>query len=168
MPSRSRSAARSSGSGSAKVISVPMASSSTAAGSPPAATPRIGCAAMPAGDLGALLLADVGNHSRWITAAASVIVSILVAFIVHRAFEQRARLAVGVHSPVLDTRLRFVRRVLIAAIIIVGLFLALNQFASLSRLATSLLASGAIAAAVLGFAARQTLANFVAGVMLAV
>jgi small-conductance mechanosensitive channel len=36
------------------------------------------------------------------------------------------------------------------------------------RVAASLLASGAIAAAVLGFAARQTLANFVAGVMLAI
>jgi small-conductance mechanosensitive channel len=144
-----------------------MASSSTAAGSPPAATARIGCSAMPA-DLGTLLLAQSETHSPWITAAVAVGVSILVAFIVHRAFEQRARLTRGVHSPVLDTRLRFVRRVLIAAIIIVGLFLALNQFASLSRLATSLLASGAIAAAILGFAARQTLANFVAGVMLAV
>jgi small-conductance mechanosensitive channel len=88
--------------------------------------------------------------------------------VVHRAFEHRARVMHGVHSQVLDTRLRFVRRVLIAAIIMIGLFLALNQFASLSRLATSLLASGAIAAAILGFAARQTLANFVAGVMLAV
>ena len=36
------------------------------------------------------------------------------------------------------------------------------------RLAARLLASGAIAAAIIGFAARQTLANFVAGIMLAV
>ena len=36
------------------------------------------------------------------------------------------------------------------------------------KLATSLLASGAIAAAIIGFAARQTLANFVAGIMLAI
>ena len=35
-------------------------------------------------------------------------------------------------------------------------------------MATSLLASGAIAAAVIGFAARQTLANFIAGIMLAI
>ena len=38
----------------------------------------------------------------------------------------------------------------------------------LNELAASLLASGAIAAAILGFAARQTLANFIAGIMLAV
>jgi small conductance mechanosensitive channel len=43
---------------------------------------------------------------------------------------------------------------------------ALSQFAALDRLATSILASGALAAAVIGFAARQTLANAVAGVLL--
>ena len=49
-----------------------------------------------------------------------------------------------------------------------GLAIALAQFDGINRLAASLLASGAIAAAILGFAARQTLANFVAGIMLAV
>jgi small-conductance mechanosensitive channel len=67
-----------------------------------------------------------------------------------------------------DTRLRFVRRLVYAAILLIGVALALSQFTGISRLAASVLASGAIAAAVLGFAARQTLANFVAGVMLAV
>ena len=38
----------------------------------------------------------------------------------------------------------------------------------MNRLAASLLASSAIAAAIVGFAARQTLANFVAGIMLAI
>ena len=37
-----------------------------------------------------------------------------------------------------------------------------------NQIAASLLASGVVAAAIIGFAARQTLANFVAGVMLAV
>jgi small-conductance mechanosensitive channel len=123
---------------------------------------------MPAGDLGTLLLGAAGEHSPWVSAVAAAVVAILVAVVVHLAFERGDRLRGGVHSQVIDTRLRFVRRVLVAAIILVGLFLALNQFTSLSRLATSLLASGAIAAAILGFAARQTLANFVAGVMLAV
>ena len=53
-------------------------------------------------------------------------------------------------------------------IILLGVAVALSNFGSISRLAASLLASGAIAAAILGFAARQTLANFVAGIMLAV
>ena len=123
---------------------------------------------MPAGDLGSAVLADAGTHSPWITVGAAILVAVVAAYAVHRAFERRDRLLSGVHSQVVDTRLRFVRRVLVAAIILIGLVLALNQFTSLSRLATSLLASGAIAAAILGFAARQTLANFVAGVMLAV
>jgi small-conductance mechanosensitive channel len=67
-----------------------------------------------------------------------------------------------------DTRLRFLRRLLYALIVLFGCVLALAQFGDLNELAASLLASGAIAAAVLGFAARQTLANFIAGVMLAV
>ena len=67
------------------------------------------------------------------------------------------------------TRLRFVRRLLYAAII------ADRASRSRSRASPgspssrrSLLASGAIAAAIIGFAARQTLANFIAGIMLAI
>jgi small-conductance mechanosensitive channel len=67
-----------------------------------------------------------------------------------------------------DTRLRFVRRIIYATILLIGVAVALSYFASIARLAASLLASGVIAAAVVGFAARQVLANFVAGIMLAV
>jgi len=67
-----------------------------------------------------------------------------------------------------DTRLRFVRRMIYAVILLIGVAVALSYFASIARLAASLLASGVIAAAVVGFAARQVLANFVAGIMLAV
>ena len=67
-----------------------------------------------------------------------------------------------------DTRLRFVRRIIYATILLIGAAVALSYFASIARLAASLLASGVIAAAVVGFAARQVLANFVAGIMLAV
>jgi small-conductance mechanosensitive channel len=45
---------------------------------------------------------------------------------------------------------------------------ALSQFTALDRVAGTVLASSAIAAAVLGFAARTTLANAVAGLLLAV
>jgi small-conductance mechanosensitive channel len=61
-----------------------------------------------------------------------------------------------------------VRRLTVATIVLIGVMAAPAQFGSLSRLATSLLASGALAAAVVGFAARQVLANAVAGVMLAI
>jgi small-conductance mechanosensitive channel len=46
--------------------------------------------------------------------------------------------------------------------------LALAQFPSVKRLATGLLASSAVLGLVVGFAARQTLANAVAGILLAV
>jgi small-conductance mechanosensitive channel len=68
----------------------------------------------------------------------------------------------------LDTRLRFLRRVVEAAIIVIGVALALAQFTSLDRLAATVLASSAIAAAVVGFASRQVLANAIAGMVLAV
>jgi small-conductance mechanosensitive channel len=67
-----------------------------------------------------------------------------------------------------DTRLRYLRRLVVSGILLVGIAIALLQFGGLNKLAASLLASGAIAAAIIGFAARQTLANFVAGIMLAV
>jgi small conductance mechanosensitive channel len=74
----------------------------------------------------------------------------------------------GELSPMLDTRLRFLRRVVEAAIIVIGVALALAQFTSLDRLAATVLASSAIAAAVVGFASRQVLANAIAGMVLAV
>ena len=89
--------------------------------------------------------------------------------IVHRVMRGRAHklpdaLGGAELSPMLDTRLRFLRRVVDAAIIVVGVALALAQFTSLDRLAATVLASGAIAAAVVGFAARQSLANAIAGI----
>jgi small-conductance mechanosensitive channel len=129
---------------------------------------------MPAEDLRSLLATGFWEHNRgWISAAITLLVAVVVAYVVDRAFQRRGRrladaLARGELSRGVDTRLRFVRRVVYAAILLLGVALALSQFAGISRLAASILASGAIAAAILGFAARQTLANFVAGVMLAV
>ena len=51
---------------------------------------------------------------------------------------------------------------------VVGLAVALNQFTAVDKVASTVLTSGAIAAAVIGFAARQTLANAIAGVLLAI
>jgi small-conductance mechanosensitive channel len=70
-------------------------------------------------------------------------------------------------SPETDTRLRFVRRLVYVAIVAIGIAIAVSQFPGVNRIAASVLASGALAAAIVGFAARQTLANFVAGIMLA-
>jgi small-conductance mechanosensitive channel len=66
------------------------------------------------------------------------------------------------------TRLRLLRRLLVLTIFIVVAAIALAQFTELERLATGILASTAILAAIVGLAAQHTLGNLVAGVQLAV
>ncbi len=67
-----------------------------------------------------------------------------------------------------QTRLRVVRRLVFVLIVVVGIGLALSQFTQLGRIATGLLASSAVLGIVLGLAARQVLANPLAGILLAI
>ena len=108
-----------------------------------------------------------------IAAGLTLLAALALVAIVHRAMRGRVHklphaLGGAELSPMLDTRLRFLRRVVEAAIIVIGDALALAQFTSLDRLAATVLASSAIAAAVVGFASRQVLANAIAGMVLAV
>jgi small-conductance mechanosensitive channel len=119
------------------------------------------------------LLADTffQRYDNQLTALLSLAVAFALIVFVDRMVKRRgrqARTVLGLDDldPVVDTRLRFVRRLLEAMIAVIGVAVAISQFAALDRLATSILASSALAAAVIGFAARQTLANAVAGVML--
>jgi len=66
------------------------------------------------------------------------------------------------------TRLRFLRRILVLVVLVVLAALALAQFTELKRLATAILASTAVVAAIVGFAAQHTIANMIAGVQLAI
>jgi small-conductance mechanosensitive channel len=66
------------------------------------------------------------------------------------------------------TRLRFLRRLLLLVVFLVLSAIALSQFTELKRLATGILASTAVLAAIVGFAAQHTLGNMVAGVQLAI
>jgi small-conductance mechanosensitive channel len=127
-----------------------------------------------------MLLAQLGSVSefwesndRWLSALTSLVVALAVAVLLDRALSRRGHTIAqavmrGDISPEADTRLRFIRRLVYATIIVLGIAVALSQFTGINRLAASLLASGALAAAIVGFAARQTLANFVAGIMLAI
>ena len=112
------------------------------------------------------------EHGNAVTAAATVVAALVIAQLVDRALARRgARLAaatVGELSPVTSTRLRLVRRLLYVGIVVIGVALALAQFAAIKRVATGVLASSAVLGLVVGFAARQTLANAVAGVLLAI
>jgi small-conductance mechanosensitive channel len=66
------------------------------------------------------------------------------------------------------TRLRFLRRLVLLVVFLVLLAIALSQFTELKRLATGILASTAVLAAIIGFAAQHTIGNMVAGVQLAI
>ena len=66
------------------------------------------------------------------------------------------------------TRLRFLRRLVILVVFLVLVAIALSQFTELKRLATGILASTAVLAAIIGFAAQHTIANMVAGVQIAI
>ena len=114
-----------------------------------------------------------GRYGNDIKAALILIGTAVLAYVVDRTLKGRARRVVasvsgGELSPVVDTRMRFLRRVVGATIIVIGLALAVAQFTELNRLASTILASSAIAAAVIGFAARQVLANAIAGLVIAI
>ncbi len=115
----------------------------------------------------------IDTDSDLFGAAVTITVSILLAYLVDRIVLARGgQLAgqvteVGV-SRAAATRLRVVRRLLFVTIVVVGIGLALGQFTKLEKLATGLLASSAVLGIVLGLAARQVLANPLAGILLAI
>jgi small-conductance mechanosensitive channel len=65
------------------------------------------------------------------------------------------------------TRYRVLRRSISVAILVVGLFTALLVIPEVRAVAGGLLASSAVLALIIGFASQRTLANFVAGILIA-
>src|SRR5436190_5333727 len=112
----------------------------------------------------------IDKHQHQITAVVTVVLAIVLAEIVDRTLARRGRKVQETFSlsPVADTRLRLVRRLVFATILVLGVGFALIQFPSVKRVATGVLASSAVLGLVVGFAARQTLANGVAGILLAI
>jgi small-conductance mechanosensitive channel len=113
------------------------------------------------------------DHRNDLTAAATLLFAIALALLVDRALARRgAKLAGfvggGELSAVADTRLRLLRRLVFAGIIVIGVALALTQFAAVKRAAAGVLASSAVLGLIVGFAARQTLANGIAGILIAI
>jgi small-conductance mechanosensitive channel len=115
----------------------------------------------------------VAEHRNELTAVLTVVGAILLARIVDQTLSRRGRklseAMPGLQlSAVADTRLRLIRRLVFASIIIIGIALAMSQFPSVKRVATGILASSAVLGLVIGFAARQTIANGIAGILLAI
>lgn len=143
------------------------AKTSASAGIAPA-MPGVASDAMPGADFTTAVATG-----DWVAAGVTVAVAFLLAEIVDRLLSRRgkrlsAAVAGGELSPVAVTRLRLVRRLIFALIIVIGLALALSQIPSVRSIATGVLASSAVLGLVVGFAARQTLANAIAGVLLAI
>ena len=106
-------------------------------------------------------------------AGASLAIAVAIVWVLRVLFARRARRLAssvmrGELTPEVDTRLRLVERLVYAVILCLGVAAALSKFDTVRDVGRALLTSGAIAAAVIGFAARQTLANVVAGVMIAI
>ena len=66
------------------------------------------------------------------------------------------------------TRLRFLRRLALAIVLVVLLMIALSQFTEFKRLASGILASTAVLGLIVGFAAQHTIGNLVAGVQITI
>jgi small-conductance mechanosensitive channel len=113
------------------------------------------------------------EHGDEVSAAITLAVAIVIAIgvdrlLIGRAVQRAMGLETGELSREARTRLRLVRRLLFVAIILIGVALALSQFASIKRFATGVLASTAVLGIIIGFAGRQVIANLVAGVLMVI
>jgi small-conductance mechanosensitive channel len=90
-----------------------------------------------------------------------LLVTAVVAEVVDRRLARRQL------PPEAITRYRVLRRALVAAIVFVGVLSALLVIPEVRAVAGGILASSAVIGLVVGLAARSTLANFVAGILIA-
>jgi small-conductance mechanosensitive channel len=113
------------------------------------------------------------TSSDWIDAGVSILIALVIAHLVDRTIAKRGGrvrelVGAGDISPATQTRLRVIRRLVYALIVLIGLAVAASNFPELSSVAKGILASSAVLGLVVGFAARQTLANAIAGIVLAI
>ena len=118
-------------------------------------------------------LASISLSSDAVSALITMGVTIVIALVVDRLVIGRggrvaARIGDGGVSRTAQTRLRVVRRLLFVTILLIGAALALSRFQNFNRLATGLLASSAVLTLIIGLAARQVIANPMAGLLLAI
>jgi small-conductance mechanosensitive channel len=113
------------------------------------------------------------SSENWIAAGVAIVAAVILAQVVDRVIAKRGakvgELVVrGELSPAAQTRLKLIRRLVYVAIVLIGVAIALVNLPEASKIATGVLASSAVLGLVIGFAARQTLANGIAGILLAI
>ena len=107
--------------------------------------------------------------SAGITMAVTIAIAVIVdRFVIGRAGRYATRVSDVSVSRAATTRLRLVRRLVFVAIMLIGTAIALQYVTKLDKLATAVLASSAVVGLVVGLAARQVLANPIAGIMMAI
>jgi small-conductance mechanosensitive channel len=119
-------------------------------------------AAGTASGAGELSGVDAEAWQRVAVAGAVVVVAVVAARLADRALTRRLRL-----PPDALTRYRVLRRTIMAVIVALGILSALLVIPAVRAVAGGVLASSAVVGLVVGLAARSTLANFVAGIMIA-
>ena len=93
---------------------------------------------------------------RVVTVAIVIAVSLVLAKLVDMRMARREL------APALATRYRILRRSVVAAIVGIGVFLALLTIPAISNVAGAILGAAAVLGLVVGFAAQPTLSNFIA------
>jgi small-conductance mechanosensitive channel len=110
------------------------------------------------------------DESRLVTIGISVLVVVILAWLSERFFraqERRLEQTYRGDFASAKTRFRLVRRVVVALVILIGVLAALTTIPATASIAQALLASGAVAAVVAGFALRTPLGNVAAGLQIA-
>jgi small-conductance mechanosensitive channel len=105
---------------------------------------------------------DVESWKRALAAAVVIVAALVVAKIADRAISRRLDL-----PPEALTRYRMLRRTIVAAIVAIGVLSSLLVIPEIRAIAGGVLASSAVLGLVIGLAAQRTLANFVAGMLIA-
>ncbi|MFL5310470.1 MAG: mechanosensitive ion channel family protein [Myxococcales bacterium] len=114
------------------------------------------------------VMGDLHPRSIVVVLVLLVVAALLSRFVnsvVHRTLERHRRS--GTLLPESVTRLQITRRIVDAVIWLVAISIGLSQFPELRVLSAGLLASAGISGLIVGFAARSTLGNAVAGVTIA-
>jgi small-conductance mechanosensitive channel len=91
-----------------------------------------------------------------------IVLTLVLAKVVDRALVRRLKL-----SPDAITRYSVLRRTTVAAVMVVGILSALLVIPGVQAVAGSILASSAVIALIIGFAAQSTLSNAIAGILIA-
>jgi small-conductance mechanosensitive channel len=91
-----------------------------------------------------------------------IVLTFVLAKLIDRALVRRLKL-----SPDVITRYSVIRRTAVAVVVVVGVLSALLVIPQVQAVAGSILASSAVLALIIGFAAQSTLSNAIAGILIA-